>query len=390
MALVASLFALATLLLLTASSLLIGSTNILATRNYRGATRAHFVAESGILDALQTFNGPGVIDFQNDVVGLWGTSFGTGQRSFTPLPGFAYSVTAAAAAGNPAGAGRFVATASGPEGERNVVVANLSRSVLPLTAPGAVYLATDQATDATFTGNAFLIDGNDHLYTGGAGPGAPVPGIATRNDANSQEAVGSLKNQQPNDVRGLGFMSGPPTVPSVGTFPAAPTIAQMNQFIDDLLARPGVVSDNSNQINGNKSFGTLTPLAPQITHLTATGGVTIKANGNVSGVGILIVESDLTIQGNLNFKGLVLVRGRTNVQNDPSQTQITGNATLYGSLWTQDFNFVVGGSAQVLYSSQALQLANQAGGGPGALPAPLMVTSLADCAELPAGTGGCP
>ena len=234
------------------------------------------------------------------------------------------------------------------------------------------------------------MDGTDHNYTGGAGPGAPVPGIATRNDANSQETIGSLKNGQPSDVKGLGFLSGPPTIPSVGTFPAAPTISQMNQFIDDLLARASMVTDDSTKISGHPAYGTLTsPPGPQITHLTATGGVTIKANGSVTGVGILIVESDLTIQGNLDFKGLVLVRGRTNVQNDPSQTEVTGNATVWGSLWTQDFNFVVGGSAAILYSSQALQLANQVGGG-GALPAPLLITSLADCAELPAGTGGCP
>jgi len=387
LALAASLFVLALLLLITSASVLIGSTNVLATRNFRGAARAHFVAESAIMDALQTFNGPGVVNFQNDVVGLWGTSYGTGQRGFAPLPGFTYTVSAAASGANPSGAGRFVATANGPERERNVVVATLSRSQFPLTAPGAVYLATDQPTNATFTGNAFLVDGNDHNYLGGAGPGAPVPGIATRNDGNTQEALGSLNGQQPNDVQGLGFLKGPPTVASIGTFPAAPTISQMNQFIDDLLARPGVVTDSSTKVNGNQSYGTTA--APQITHLTASGGVTIKANGNVTGAGILIVESDLTIQGNLDFKGLVLVRGHTNVQNDPSQTEVTGNATVWGSLWTQDFNFVVGGSAEILYSSQALQLANQVGGG-GALPAPLIVTSLADCSDLPAGTGGCP
>ena len=188
-------------------------------------------------------------------------------------------------------------------------------------------------------------------------------------------------------MQGLGYLAGPPTVPSITTFPAAPTVAQMNQFINDLLARPGVVNDGSDKINGNTTYGTTA--APQITQLTNRGGVTIKGNGTVSGAGILIVEGDLTIQGNLDFKGLVLVRGRTNVQNDPSETEVMGNARIWGSLWTQDFNFVVGGSAFVDYSTQALQLANQVGGG-GALPAPLQITSIADCAELPSGVGGCP
>ena len=51
-------------------------------------------------------------------------------------------------------------------------------------------------------------------------------------------------------------------------------------------------------------------------------------------------------------------------------------------------NLDVGSSLLVGDSTQALALANQVGGG-GALPAPLRVTTLADCAVLPAATGGC-
>ena len=385
-ALAVALFAMGTLLLLVASALLIGTANVEATRNFRGAVQVHFVAESAISEALQVANGPGVVSFQNDVVGQWATAFGSGGHAFAPIAGFTYSVAPAASAGSPANAGRFVATALGPRGERNVVVASVSRSNVPLVSPGAVYLATNAATNAIFNGNAFIVDGNDHDYNGGAGPAAPVPGIATRSDTNTQDTLKSLK-QQPDNVQGLGYSNGPPVIPSVATFPAAPSIAQMNQFIADLLGRPGVVTDGDSTINGTATFGTTA--APQITHFTASGGVTIKGNGNASGAGIMIVEGDLTIQGTLGFKGLILVRGRTNVLQDPSETDLSGNMTLYGSLWTQDVNLVVGGSAIVDYSSNALQLANQVGGG-GTLPAALVVTSLADCAQLPAGVNGCP
>jgi len=385
-ALAVALFAMGTLLLLVASALLIGTANVEATRNFRGAVQVHFVAESAISEALQVANGPGVVNFQNDVVGQWATAFGSGGHAFAPIAGFTYSVAPAASAGSPANAGRFVATALGPRGERNVVVANVTRSNVPLVSPGAIYLATDAATKATFKGNAFIVDGNDHDYNGGAGPAAPVPGIATRSDTNTQDTLKSLK-QQPDNVQGLGYSNGPPVIPSVATFPAAPSIAQMNQFIADLLGRPGVVTDGDSTINGTATFGTTA--APQITHFTASGGVTIKGNGNASGAGIMIVEGDLTIQGTLGFKGLILVRGRTNVLQDPPETDLSGNMTLYGSLWTQDVNLVVGGSAIVDYSSNALQLANQVGGG-GTLPAALVVTSLADCAQLPAGVNGCP
>jgi hypothetical protein len=385
-ALVMALFAVTALLMGAASALLVGMSNIRTARNARGASQVHYASESGITDALQAINAVGVVNFQNDVVGQWPTLFGAQARTFA-LSGFTYTVSATANAGNPANVGRLLAVATGPEGVSNATVANVLRSNIPSTSPGAIYLATDQPTDATFNGNAFLVDGNDHNYTGGAGPNPPVPAISTRNATNTSETVASLSSQQDDNVLGAGFSAGPPMVPSVSTSGWAPTTAEMNQMITDLLAKPGVVTNTGTQINGNSTFGTTD--APQITYFNANGGVTIKGNGNASGAGIMVVDGDLTIQGTFKFKGLVLVRGRTNVQSDPSLTDVTGNATVYGAVWTQDVNLVVGGSALVLYSSQALALANQVGGG-GALPAPLVVTSLVDCGLLPPATGGCP
>jgi hypothetical protein len=385
-ALVVALFSLMTLSMMAATGLVAASSNLKATRNYRGATQVHFVAESGLSEALQVINGPGVVHLGNDVVNRWGSLWGTSARGFGPLGGFRYTVTPVATPGDSANSGRLVASAAGPEGTRRVVVANIVRSDVPSTTPGAIYLATDTTTDSTFNGNAFLVDGNDHNYTGGPGPAAPVPGISTRNDTNTQETIASLDDGQKDNVPGLGYSSGPPIVPSVKTSPAAPTTAQIDQIITDLLARPGVVTFNQSNLNGNNTFGT--PAAPQITYFSRSDGVTIKGNGSAIGAGILIVESDLTIQGNFEFTGLVIVRGGTNIKKD-GLTEAQGNATVYGSLWTNDVNFQIGGSALVAYSSQALALANNVGGG-GALPAPVRVVSLADCAQLPMGSGGCP
>jgi hypothetical protein len=385
---VISLFTLMVFIVVCATSTLIAGSDIRATRDARGGSQAHFVAESGISEALQRINAPGVVNFQNDVVGQWAATWGGGTHGFGPVSGYTYTVTPVASATDPTNAGQLIATANGREGVHNVVVANVVRSDIPSTAPGAIYLATDQATDTTFKGDAFSIDGNDHNYTGGAGPAPPVPGLSTRNDANRLEALSSLTAQEKDNVRGLGFSPGPPAItPSILTSPAAPSISQMNQIIDDLLARSGVVPYPDNQINGPATFGTNN--APQITHFTSGDGITIKGNGNASGAGIMIVEGDLTIQGNLSFNGLILVRGRTNVQSDPSLTDVIGNATVYGSLWTQDINLIVGGSAIVNYSTQALALANQV---PGThpLPSPLKVLSLADCGQMPSGVGGCP
>jgi len=386
MALVLTLFAIATLLMVAAAGMNIGSANVQQTRNYRGATRVHMVAEAGISQALQIINGPGVIHLQNDVVGPWGTVYGTGNRTFSPHSGYRYYVSPYSDGANPKDRGRLVGKAYGKEGEYNVVVASVIRSDVPTTAPGAIYLASDIQTNSNFVGNAFVVDGNDHNYTGGWGPNPPIPGISTRNDSNTQEAIASLNSAQKDNVTGLNFSAGPPIVPSINTSPAAPTEAQLSQMIDDILLTPPPTKLTwpDNQVTGNVVFGTTA--APQITYFPDPSGTTIKANGNASGAGIMVVEGDLTIKGTLDFKGLILVRGKTNVEAD---TEVTGNATLYGSLWTSDVNLNVGGSAIVYFSTQALALANQVMPN-GALPAPLKVTQLADCAMVASGVGGCP
>jgi hypothetical protein len=168
----------------------------------------------------------------------------------------------------------------------------------------------------------------------------------------------------------------------------APSIAQMDDFVDDILAMPHVTSSDD-QITGNTNLGILSPPlgpAPQITY--STGSVTVKGAGNVEGCGVWIVDGDLTIQGALNYAGLIIVRGKTLVDKDPGAT-LTGNATIYGSLWSQDVNFQAGGSSSVNYSTDALALASLVAGGT-PLPTTIRVLSMADCAVLPAGANGCP
>src|SRR5258705_9769111 len=105
----------------------------------------------------------------------------------------------------------------------------------------------------------------------------------------------------------------------------------MNDFVDDILTKLHVTSSDT-QIPGHQNLGTIDPTAPQITY--STGSVIVKGAGNVEGSGIWIVDGDLEIQGTLDFAGLIIVRGKTLVSKDPGAS-ITGNATVYGSLWSQ-------------------------------------------------------
>src|SRR5262249_31351088 len=119
-ALALALFVMAALTVGATSALYIGSEDIKATRNYRGAVQAHFAAESGITRAVQRINQVGVIDFKNEIVDEWSNNwFGTNAQTF-PLSGYSYTLTAIADAGNPSQLGWIRATATGPENVKNV------------------------------------------------------------------------------------------------------------------------------------------------------------------------------------------------------------------------------------------------------------------------------
>src|SRR5262249_34388789 len=151
---------------------------VVATRNYRDALQAHIVAESAIFEAVQLINGPGVANFQNDIVDEWSTTYGP-SRTFASLDGFEYTVSATQDATDPRNKGFLIATATGYRhnathvavnaNATNRVVAAIVRSTAPpgngsQGTPGAVYLANDAPVSAGFDGiplvNGLLSPGN--------------------------------------------------------------------------------------------------------------------------------------------------------------------------------------------------------------------------------------
>jgi hypothetical protein len=389
-ALVFVTFAMAALLVAITGALVTGSANSQATSNYKGASQAHYAAESGLSEAIQRINQTGILDFQNDVIGDWSNRWGTAWHS-APLSGFQYTVTPVANGTDPVKRGRLVASATGPNNVGNVVVAEVLRTDKFATAPGAVYLATDNSVNPTFNGNNFVINGNDHTLAGGTGTGAPVPGLSTRNESNTTDVITELATGQYDNITGLGYQNTSPPVPSVMTSSWAPSVTQMENFVDDLLnSSPGPYNCSDSQItNGSTcaaNMGTFDPPAPALFH--STGNVEIKGAGSITGAGIWIVDGDLTITGTLNYAGLIIVRGKTLVNYDEG-LGLYGNSTVYGSLWSQDVDFSAGGSSVVNYSTEALTLAGMST--PNIpLPTTIRVLSMADCAVVPAGANGCP
>jgi hypothetical protein len=369
---VTAIFVMALLIGITAASLRMGQADILTARNYRAASQSLFAAEAGIAHTVGIINQTGVVDLQNDVYGVWtghNAPFGANPQPMAQASGYFYSVSIAMDPYHAGDHNRGVLTATGTGSDNSLrtVVARVIKSGVPAAPPGAIYLANDNPTNATFNGNNFQINGNDVNTNGQPGPQSAIPAITTRTEANAQETRDSLSSQQKDNVQGLGFVSGSPDIPSVSATQGMST-AQINQMITDLLALPGVVT-HAGDIHGTDQLGT--DAAPKITYLPGTGsGVT--ENGTATGSGILIVENALNINGNFTFHGLIIVRGTTAV------TDVTGSASIFGSIWTTDFNLTVGGHADIQYSSQALTLAGNSGGGTNPLPAPVIVTSWRD------------
>lgn len=364
-ALIATLLVLLVMLTLGAGAISFSALDLKVANSDHTGRQAFYAAEAGIQDALNRINRIGVIDFQNDIVNRWNLVYGANPKSIANFATLQYSVATPANAG--AGVWNLISTGTGPSNARRTISVGLRRGPIA-GSPGAVYLASDNVS-AQFSGNAFLVDGNDHdLNASLIAGGETKPGIATRADAVTSQVTGALSDGQKDNVLGLGFSSNPLS-PSVMTA-AGPSNADLTQLIADLLAKPHV-DWTSSGISAGTTLGTVA--SPQITYLTQSE---VTINGNASGAGVLIADGSVTINGNFNFVGWIIVRGSTTINSGPADdgTTVIGNATLVGSLWTGDFDIKIGGSCIVDYSRAAMELANATGGG-NATPATMTITS---------------
>jgi hypothetical protein len=350
------------MLALGVAGLSAAASGLTLSNNYRTAIQATQAAESGVVHAVRAINkAGGVVDFRTDVAsssawsGLWPSN--TSPVAMQGYPGISYTVTPVAAAqGNmtaPTATTMWITSPGQAPGESQRTI----NARLGVTGPytcGAIDLPTTSQITANFNGANFSVDGNDYAL-GGTTPiqgSTPTLGISTRTQADANTVVSALAGNQQTNVTGTQV---PNQIPSVApcTGPSASRVS--NVIVPNILAQPSppVVTLQAGKINGGAQFGTVN--APQITYFN--GDTTLKANGDSSGSGILIVNGSLTIQGNLNFTGLIIVVGSTQI-GSATQTDVTGNATVYGAIWTTDLSLRVGGSAAVRYSDQALSLAN--------------------------------
>jgi hypothetical protein len=355
------------ILALGVASLSGAASGLMLSNNYRTGTQAMHAAEAGLVHAIALINaGGGVTSFKNagfyntatpPVYG-WTTFSGWSTPTLamaSPYANIGYTVIPSSDPDrDPAGANlpmRMLLTAVGqaPGESQRTVQAHLG-----LTGPlscGAIDLPNTPIS-STFHGSSFLVDGHDYspMSATPIAGATPTLGISTRNQSDATEIVDGLGHDSPELVQGTPVGT---DVPSVGTC-SGPSVGRVrDQIVPNILNQPCTTASPSCKVtnpslNGSDPFGTVAH--PQITYYT--GDVVVPQHGNMSGAGVLIIDGGLTVNGSIDFTGLIIVRGTTSI------TETSGHATIYGAIWTTNLNLQVSGNAQVLYSSQALAMAN--------------------------------
>jgi hypothetical protein len=380
-ALFAALLMLLLLLTLCSASLVQSTIDLRATAHYKTGVQAFMAAESGALHGLGTINQRMVRNFKTDIVDHWnaaGTLLGSGQHTLLGDPQSGYSVTVSEDPSNLQNSGFIDGSGWAPLEAARVVRLQVRRANFVGT-QGAIYIVDDDFNDFTVNGNQIVVDGNDHLINGALDPGGVnVPAITTRNDTVNNAVTGSIPNNRADQFTGVGYDDSDPQHIKPSVLPlGGPSKDDINDVVGDILRNtptcpegapaPTCVYETSDSTINGGALPLGTEQNPVIIHLTATESIHI--NGNWVGYGIIIAEGPVRINGTADFFGLVVAR-------NGFDTNMRGNASIRGSVWTYAQTLSVGGSLVVENSQQALQFADSAGLGAnmgGNLPRPVVV-----------------
>lgn len=195
---------------------------------------------------------------------------------------------------------------------------------------------------AAYHGNSFIVDGRDtnppSAPSGGASVDNNKHGIHARTVAGRQAALDELSPGQHDQVAGVGGDADVVSGPFDTDFAA----------LHDQAKASATETLTGGQINGNTTFGT--SWQPEIVYVNDD----LRINGSVRGYGVLVVDGDIHISGNLTWEGLVIARDDSGIDMD-----FTGGGEVYGAIVLVgstgvEADFTIGGTARLYYSSEAL------------------------------------
>jgi hypothetical protein len=238
---------------------------------------------------------------------------------------------------------RVTSTASFMGVQHKTVVEAAADKVPLYHGHGAMYLSS--GTVAGLKKNAINgsieINGNDHDINGNLITGAAIPGIAVDGETQRNSVIAMITKNTISQVLGSGG------TPSVMVTNNKVDWAEYAQLVAD---NPDIVIDTQEKVKSINTWGTLS--APKVTFVN--GDIKLSNSQAASGCGILVVNGSLEINGNFNYKGLVIAYRNTSID-----IKLNGNAQILGSLvvaGTQINVDVSSGNFKSLYSSEALNL----------------------------------
>jgi hypothetical protein len=223
-------------------------------------------------------------------------------------------------------------------------------------ADGAIALRGN-AAGVNFSGTGILISGADHDSTNGN----PLPAAKPRNAiSTSDDTIRNLVTQALGDPNILDSGSAIPALtPSEYLSPSV-----VSQLANGLCAAPGAslhsISSSGSLTFENQLWGS--PSSPQIHCIEglSTAGDSVNFTGNLSGVGIIVVNNaDLILTGSFRWAGLIVVTGREiGFKTTGSSSKELIGAALVNETGTPGSGTAIldiQGSFRALFSRQALR-----------------------------------
>lgn len=370
MILVTSLMLVAVLLLLGTTAVMISTTDMNISANYKTANMAFYAAEAGIeeargrmranftpatgvtgkivdsspTDATWSVSIEGVGPYKRIQSALfytvsivhqknafnqilyWGDINGDGKYEKTTSP---TNLTGMA------NKNIYLVTSNGVTANAKKMIAVEMTKVPPITAPAALYV---EAT-TTIQGTSTNVIGIDQC-----GGGTNLPGVATTLDASTVQRTGNPI------VNGV-------TSP-IWSVVGGATNMDVQSIIDVQKDSANYAYNVTGDTHTGMAWGTPTlgamlqdPSSCSTTNVVYynTNGTDIKLSGGTSGCGLLLIDGDLELNGGFSWYGMVIVSGSVRYLGGGDKN-VTGAVLSGGSLDAD----LVGGNANIVYCSDAI------------------------------------
>ncbi|MDO9230431.1 MAG: pilus assembly PilX N-terminal domain-containing protein [Syntrophales bacterium] len=376
LSIVVGLLTIAALMLLGTTAVMVSTTNVKISANYKTANQAFFAAEAGIEEArarmgenfTPTTGATGRIDDSSPTSAAWSVSIG-GPGPYTSIQSaLSYTVRIVHktdTAGNilywgdsngdgfndrntTTGENIYLVTSYGAaSGASKTIEVEMAINRIPV--PGALYVKASTTIQGTST----------HIIGSDSCGGASKPGITTTLATTTVSMSGNPI------IKGSTSPTGTP--PSIVSNPGANIDVQA--MIDSFKGGADYQYNVASATHTGMNWGTPTPGATQddpsscseknIVYYNTSNGTNltdITLSGGSMGCGILLVEGDLDASGDFAWNGVVIVSGSVRITGGGNKN-ITGGIIAGGSADAD----LIGGNISVVYCSSAVnnQTANQ-------------------------------